>query len=187
MSQSIKLLTDEAAVHWPQLCARCGATGRLRSAETLVAATRSTRPDMRVKVPAGSDTLAVAYPVCKRHARFLTLAHWLTRNTKGSRLLRGAIYALAGASLLALSVLALRAMGSESPGLWESTTAPLLSVELVLLLLPMLVVWAYRATPVRLSRLENDAVTVSFGFAPYFEAFVEANSKIVVRRRANPR
>ena len=84
MSQSIKLLTDEDALHWPKLCARCGAAEPLRSGEALIAATRSARQNPGGGISMGSDVLSVDYPVCDRHAKFLSLAQWLTSLDIGS-------------------------------------------------------------------------------------------------------
>ena len=104
MSQSIKLLTDEDALHWPKLCARCGAAEPLRSGEALIAATRSARQNPGGGISMGSDVLSVDYPVCDRHAKFLSLAQWLTRDTLAPLVVRGFCYAIGSASLLALGI-----------------------------------------------------------------------------------
>lgn len=188
MSQSIKLLTDEDALHWPRRCARCGAGEPLRSVEALIAAKKSKRHGQSEGIPLGSDVLSVDYPVCDRHARFLPLAQWLTRNTLASRAVRAFCLAIGSGSLLALCIklvaLLLAAFGVLR-GIEAS--APVLTIELVLALLLLVVAWAYRVTPVRLTRLENGSVTIRFGFDPYAQAFVQANPGIVARRGATVR
>ena len=188
MSQSIKLLTDEDALHWPKLCARCGAAEPLRSGEALIAATRSARQNPGGGISMGSDVLSVDYPVCDRHAKFLSLAQWLTRDTLAPRVVRGFCYAIGSASLLALGI-KLLALLLAAFGILRGieTSAPRLAIELVFALLLVLVVWAYRVTPVRLTRLESDAVTIRFRFNPYAQAFAQANTKIVVKRRTDAR
>lgn len=183
MARSIKLLTDEDALHWPRLCARCGATQSLRSIEALVTAARPPHAELSRPLPLGGDVLSLDYPVCRRHARFLSVAQWLTRNALAPRLLRVLSYVLGGMGLLALGLefVVLPLAGHlVSAGPW--TTPPARALEVGAALMLLLPLWAYRVTPVRLTRLENDAVTIRFGSEPYAQAFAQANSKIAVKR-----
>ncbi len=183
MARSIKLLTDEDALHWPRLCARCGAAESLRSIEALVTATKPPHSALSRPSPLGSAALSLDYPVCRRHARFLSLAQWLTRNTPGPRLLRRLCYVLGGLSLLALGMeLVVLPLAGYVVSPQLQTTAALRALEIAFALTPLPVVWAYRVTPVRLIRLESDAVTIRFGFDPYAQAFAQANTKIAVKR-----
>ena len=188
MSRTLKLLTDEDAMHWPRLCARCGAAEPLRSVEALIAARKVKRHGQSEGIPIGSDVLSVDYPVCERHARFLPAAQWLTRNTPAPRVVRALCYAIGSASLLALA-LKLCALTLAAFGVLHGIEAslPLLTAEFVLALLLVLVVWAYRVTPVRLTRLENGRVTIRFGSDPYAQAFAQANPGIVARRGGTSR
>jgi hypothetical protein len=184
VAQSIKLLTDEDPVRWPRLCARCGAGEPLRSVEALIAAPKSARPKPDGPVPTGNDLLSIDYPVCRRHARYLALAQWLTRSTLVPRIVRGLMCTLGGTSVLALALnLVLLVLAAFGAVRGSETSAPLLAIEIAFVLPLALLIWAYRATPVRLTGMEIGAVTIRFGFDPYAQAFAQANTKILVRKR----
>ena len=138
-------------------------------------------------------TLKLGYPVCPKHAPGLSLAHWITRNGGLPRFLRWMVYFVVGSLVLGLGI-ALFAMLTKAgvnvtpaaakaaragPTDWGSALSGL-STLLVPLAAAGFIVRSFKKIPLRLTRLEDDAVTIRFKVDRYARAFERSNSDIVV-------
>lgn len=198
MVQTVKVVTTdpEHPVRWPKHCAECGTKEGLVSVSASVVDVKTVKPWMLLLGQHHSEhhTLTLGYPVCPTHARGLPLAHWLTQNGGVPRIVRGVVYFFILMMVLAVvmttvSVLnksgvsatpaAAKAAQVARPREWGSM---LFSIATMLLPFAGLafIVRCYQKVPLRLTRLEDDAVTIRFRVNRFARAFERSNSDIVV-------
>jgi hypothetical protein len=183
----IKVLTTDQALRWPKECAHCCASGTaLRPVQAGIARGRMDALDA-VRGRVRFSTLALHYPVCQAHAQQATLASWLMRKSPLPTLLR-AWFWFTGPQVLLFVLLALAGLGlalikgSTSNGHGSSSNLPwpLLALCLVSALGWLAVLWARVRVPVRLVRLEDDAVTLDLSNPRFARHFVRANEDLIV-------
>jgi hypothetical protein len=194
MAMTVKVVTsdEEYPVRWPNCCAQCGSKKDLTLVRTKVYDTRLVKPWMLLlgRIHTRTHTLEMGYPVCKDHASgWQSLARWITQNSGLPRTLRWVAYFFASTMLIAAAV-AVQAMlhksgvktggsGTSPPFNWSSMLS-----SITIMLLPIvsvaLVARAYRIVPLRLTRLEDDAVTIRFNVNRFARAFERANPNTLV-------
>lgn len=190
-STRIKLLTQDGPIRWPNECAHCGdkppglrpvhvgiARGRVGVADAL-------RGQVRF------STLALHYPVCRAHAGQAALASWLMRKSPLPTLLRAWCWFI-GPQMLLMGVLlllggagALLKGGAHAASHASATAGAGLPWALLALMLAstlgwFLVLWARQRAPVRLHKLEDDAVTLTLANARFARHFSRANEALIV-------
>jgi hypothetical protein len=179
MNARVKILTGEGPVHWPGECARCCGTGKLQAVHVGIARDVTSLVD-GVQGKARYQTMGMHYPVCNAHAGWAAFASWLTRKSPLPRLLRWAGYLFGVPSLLLLplklpSLLSGTGSGMQAdPGLFF----PLFMVASACLL--VLTLLAYRRVPVRLLKLESDALLIRFANERFARHFARANPALVL-------
>lgn len=197
MPKTVKVVTTDPdhPVRWPKYCTQCGAKDGLVSVSTQVEDVKTVKPWMLLLGQHHFEhhTLKMAYPVCLQHAPGLPLAHWITRNGGLPRFLRGMVYLVVisfvvGVGIALYSMLT-KAGLSVSPGAAKAVRAGPTNWGSVLsgpgmVLIPFaaagFILRCYQKIPLRLTRLEDDAVTIRFKVDRYARAFERSNSDIVV-------
>lgn len=183
----IKILTGEHAIRWPKECAHCCASGQpLQPVQAGIARAGMGAADA-LRGQVRFSTLALQYPVCQAHAGSAALASWLMRKSPLPTLLRAWCW-FVGPQVLLLALLGLvgallvlfkgSAGGSGGSGL--SLPWPLLLLGAASALGWLAVLWARKRVPVRLVRLEDDAVTLDLANARFARHFVRANEDRIV-------
>ena len=190
MKTKVKVLTVEGPIHWPSECARCCALGELQTVHMGIARDVSSLVD-RVQGTTRYQTMGLHYPACNDHAAWAAFASWLTRKSPLPNLLRAAAYLIGPLALLAITLHSL--VWLLQVGLWfagntrnnpwmvkvpDNLFLPLFLGTCAALL--VLVVWAFRSVPVRLLKLEDDAVLIRFTNERFARHFLRANAAIVV-------
>ncbi len=182
----IKVLTTDQALRWPKECAHCCASGTaLHPVQAGIARGHMGALDA-VRGQVRFSTLALHYPVCQDHAQQATLASWLMRKSPLPTLLR-AWFWFTGPQVLLFVLLALVGLGAalfkgsaSSHGSSTHLPWPLLALCLTSALGWLAVLWARVRVPVRLVRLEDDAVTLDLTNPRFARHFVRANEELIV-------
>jgi hypothetical protein len=136
-------------------------------------------------------TLGLHYPVCNTHAGWAAFASWLTRKSPLPNLLRWAGYLVGTPALVLFAIKGLVAVmvlwswyaGRSRQDPWGQLTPedwffPLLFGACAVLL--VLVLAAFRRVPVRLLKLESDALVIRFSNERFARHFVRANGPSVL-------
>ena len=184
----IKLLTTEQPIHWPKECAHCCSDKALRPVQAGIARGQMGVGDaLRGRVR--FSPLALHYPVCDAHASQAALASWLMRKSPLPTLLRAWCW-LMGPQVLLWAVLMLVGSGAAllkggTRAATQTSGAGGLPWVLVALLAAsalgwLLVLWARQRVPVRLVKLEDDAVTLDLSNARFARHFSRANEALIV-------
>ena len=193
MAKTVKVVTTDAEhpVRWPNYCVQCGAKPDLTLVSTKVTDVKTVKPWMLLlgRIHTETHTLEMAYPVCQAHASGMSsLQRWITQNGGVPRLLRWVAYFFASTTLIAVA-LVIQAMLHKTgvkanPSASQPTNWGAMLNGITMMLLPIvavvLVVLAYRKVPLRLTRLEDDAVTIKFRVDRYARAFERANADTIV-------
>lgn len=199
MAQTVKVVTTDPdhPVRWPKYCAECGAKDGLVSVSTQVVDVKTVKPWMLLLGEHHTEhhTLKMGYPVCPTHARGLPLAHWITQNGGVPRIVRGVVYFFIVTMVLAVGVAIMSSLNkagvnatagaakvatrAREPIQWGSMVFTLATMLLPFAALAF-VLHAYKKVPLRLTRLEDDAVTIRFKVNRFARAFERSNSDIVV-------
>lgn len=197
MPKTVKVVTTDPdhPVRWPNYCTECGAKDGLVSVTAQVEDVKTVKPWMLLLGQHHTEhhTLKMGYPVCQKHAPGLPLAHWITRNGGLPRFLRWMVYLVVISLVLgvggALFSILTKAGVSVSPGAakavragptdWGSVFSGL-SMVLIPFAAVGFILRCFKKIPLRLTRLEDDAVTIRFKVDRYARAFERSNSDIVV-------
>ena len=126
--------------------------------------------------------LALAYPVCNRHASGLPLANALTRNTLGAKLLRGMLYLLGPLSIIAIAPLPLVYLLSIAKPTSRPTTG--LSATGFFLFSALgaafvLVIWSFKKLPIRITKHSSEKIGLAFSNPRYAEEFARLNKSLI--------
>ena len=185
--KDISVLTVEEPIHWPHECASCCGTDNLQVVQVGIARNVSNLIDVAVGQQK-YQTASLHYPVCAKHARWAAFASWLTRKSPLPTLLRGYGYVL-GVPSLALLVLRIavfvssifsRSRGAAMPA---PRDAPPFVFDLMFYAaacLLVLTILAYRRVPIRLIKLEPDAIQLRFSNSRFARHFARRNANIIV-------
>jgi hypothetical protein len=190
MNAKVKILTGEGPIHWPGECARCCATGRLQAVHVGIARNVTSLVD-GVQGKSRYQTLGMHYPVCNAHAAWAAFASWLTRKSPLPNLLRGAAYLVGTPAVVLFAMKGLVAVlvlwswygGHSRQNPWPQLTPddwffPLVFACCAVLL--VLVLMAFRRVPVRLLKLESDALVIRFANERFARHFARANAQTVL-------
>lgn len=193
MAKTVKVVTTDAEhpVRWPNYCAQCGAKVDLTLVSTKVTDVKTVKPWMLLlgRIHTETHTLEMAYPVCQAHASGMSsFERWITQNGGLSRLLRWVAYFFAGTTLIAVALVIQAMLHKTGVKATSNVTQPTNWASMLngitMMLLPnvavVLVILAYRNVPLRLMRLEDDAVTIKFRVDRYARAFERSNADSIV-------
>lgn len=188
--RKLTVLTGTGEIQWPRECARCCGTDQLRPVHVGIAKEVTGLGDV-VRGRRRYQTLGLHYLACVQHAGWAAFASWLTRKSPLPNLLRWSAY-LFGIPALLIAVLKLLVWlalvgawftGGAKRNPWQVAAPddwffPLLFGACAVLL--VLVVMAFRRVPVRLLKLEEDAMVIRFASARYARHFARVNPELVV-------
>lgn len=194
MATTIKVVTTDTdhPIRWPSYCTQCGAKEGLVQVYTQATDVKTVKPWTLLFGVSHTEhyTLKLGFPVCKAHTAGLAPAQWITQNGGIPRIVRWAVYfffiaTLAGISIGLYSILFKAGVnpssGAKAARLGPTNWGAVLS-GLSTFLLPFAaagyVLHAFRKVPLRLTRLEDDAVTIRFKVDRYARAFARSNQDI---------
>ena len=172
-----KLTVDASQpLRWPNRCARCGSKENLQAVPVSGWEIVNTRLQLSGSVRVDTQKLTLHHPMCAQHARGVDIANGLTRNTLGLRLLRFFLWLYGPISGLGLL------LGLTGTLLGRTSNLPpaMLGLNVVAFLCFLALLWAYRASAVRVSKVRGEDVTLWFSQASYAAAFKRGNADAVL-------
>ncbi len=197
MVKAVKVVATDPdhPVRWPHYCTECGAKENLVSAQARVETTRTVKHWTLLFGQHNTErtTLKMGYPVCPTHAAGLPLAHWITHNGGIPQLLRWVVYFFVATTVVGLglglfallaSIGAHAAPAAAKAARGLPTDWGMVFFRLAFFLTPIaamaFIVRSYKKLPLRLTKLEDDAVTIRFKVDRYARAFERTNTDVVI-------
>lgn len=186
MAKKIKIL-NTGEVKWPNCCAYCRIDKGLQSAGASVGRVASVRPTMTGAIAVSTEIMSLNYPVCASHAKGLVFANTITRNTLGLSLLRGLIYFIGIPALITLPLMLIGFLLTAFSGAENtSTDFPMVFMFMYVIAAILLIklMSAYGKLPLRITKMDEDSITVRFKNNVYATQFMRLNKDILVESQS---